>query len=197
MDFKKLPEGTEVIDLWYTLHDAELKSVMSSITARTVTLELSVAVRPDETANTNFTLQFQEVNAVRVQTHQNYEPKFGGRAESPEMTYAEEDQLWKDHWSKGRWTSKDWSSFEKEVKERLHAKYTFYLQEAQLFQNENGIIMRITLEDDTSEVIIDAKSFSITDGVGKSFTLTEFVEMGKAFWDRMRQRTEQNRQQPA
>lgn len=186
MDFKKLPEGTEAIDLWYTLHDAELKSVTSSITARTVKLGLTIySLRADVTSNTDFTLQFEGVNAVRVQTHQNYEPEF---VESEGMSFEESHRLWREHWSKGRWSSTDWSTFEKEV---LNLKRTIYIQNAQLFQSEKGIVMLIALEDDVTEIVIDAGSFSTIDGAGRTFTLTEFVEMGKAFWDRMRQRTGQ------
>lgn len=188
MDFKKLPEGTEAIDLWYTLHDAELKSVTSSITARTVKLGFNIFLRADKTASTDFTLQFEAVNAVRVQSHQNYEPEFSGRATSPEMSYEEEDRLWREHWAKGRWSSTDWSTFEKEV---VASKRTIYVQNAQLFQSEKGIVILIALEDGATEIVIDAESFSTTDGAGRTFTLTELVEMGKAFWDRMRQRTEQ------
>ena len=185
MDFKKLPEGTEAIDLWYTLHDAKLKSVTSSITARTVTLELNIFLRPEETANTNFTIQFEAVSAVRVQSHQNYEPEF---VEPEGMSFEESHRLWREHWSKGRWSSKDWSSFEKEVS---NSEYTIYIQDAELFQSEKGLIMRIALEDDITEIVIDAESFNTTDGTGRSFTLTEIVELGKAVWERMRQRTKQ------
>lgn len=188
MDFKKLPEGTEAIDLWYTLHDAELKSVTSSITARTIKLGLNISHRPE---NTEFTLQFEAVNAVRVQTHQSYKPEF---VETSEIGSVANQKLWEEHWSKGRWSSTDWALFEKEV---LSSKRIIYLQNAQLFQSEASIVMLIALEDDLTEIVIDAESFAVTDGTGRSFTLNEFIEMGKASWDRMRQRAGLNRQKPA
>ncbi len=71
--------------------------------------------------------------------------------------------------------------------------HILYLQDAQLFQSKSGLIMRIALEDNITEVVIDADSFSTTDGTGKSFTLTEIVELGKAVWERLRQRAEHSK----
>ncbi len=112
LDWTHLPEGTETISLWRSLHDGELRAIRSSLLDRTVRLEFSVdyvVTFHNLAEGLTFILLLEGVKSVRVVK---WIP-WPGDSSAPEGAPAKEQQrLVEEYHAKWRQESESWNAFE-------------------------------------------------------------------------------------
>lgn len=187
LDWINLPVDSSVVYLWDCLHDGELLSCRSELVERRVTLEFRVRHLVDETSDLRFFLQFHNVESVRANVYFRWPGEFF----IPEgATREEQCRLIEEYQAKWREESIGWLSFEGSL-----STDPLQISEAELARGNGAVALKLgghldgeRFHDLYCSVYIRGSEVSASRSDEQPFSLEQFVEMGRQYWEEFSQR---------
>lgn len=181
VDWIQPTEGAKIISLWECLHDGDLYSVTSDLLTRTVRLVVAVEyIRNFHNLpeGLTFVVQLEGVNSVRVTRW----AKWPGEFSVPEGTSRlDERRLVDEYWAKWREESESWNSFEATI-----PNGDIEIRDASLaVGNSNGVALKMGIMRQSSyhELFLSAESLQLARSDGDALDLSQFLELGKSYWN--------------
>lgn len=187
-DWLHTPVVCEVQSLWACLHDGELLSCKSDLIARSVILEVKVDhLLDDSQAHVKFLLRVEGVTSVRAVV----EFPWPGGVSIPEGTTREdESRLINEYWAKWREESISWQVFESTL-----AVEALEIHEAELARGNNSVTLKLggflygePFDDHYCTAFIRGSNISASRSDGLTFSLEEFMRLGREFWETLSER---------
>ena len=191
LDWLYLLPGTEVESLWDCLHDGELLSCHSDLINRAVKLEFNVhhlKEKPDD--DLRFFLHLNGVHSVRANVDFRWPGEF---VESKGASRKEESRLITEYQAKWREESVSWLSFEGSL-----STDPLQISEAEMVRSNGKVALKLggfldgeRFKDLYCRVFLRGTNISASCSDERSFTLEQFVEMGRRYWEEFSQRKEE------
>jgi len=190
LDWIHMPPGSEVESLWDCLHDGELVSSHSDLINRAVSLEFIVhhlQEEPDD--NLRFFLHLKNVQSVRA----NVTFRWPGEFIVPEGASRDEElRMGKEYQAKWREESIGWLSFEGSL-----STDPLLISDAEFARSNGMLALKISgsldgerFNDLYCSIFLRGTSISASRSDGEPFTLEQFIEMGRRYWEKYSQRNE-------
>ncbi|GEM_PF-3179698 len=164
-DWIHLPDGSEVFPLWDCLHDGELLSSKSVFVEQSVLLEIRVGyLLTQSEKDVHFLFRLEGIESIRANVY------FREYKES-EIVWREESISWRD------------------LEESLSTD-PLQITDGDLATNQDNIALHIggfldgeKFNDLYCSVFLRAKSVSVARSDNKDFSLENFIESGRNYWD--------------
>ena len=179
-DWTNLPDGTEAISLWDSVHDGELRGIHSDLLARTLAIRFSVPYLlsfhnlPD---NLDFTFLLEGVQSVRGFRFAIWPGEFS----LPDgLKWEEQELLRNEYRSKWRQESESWSKIESEVNNDADAELT----DGDVALS-GGVALRLGVRmsgGEWYEVFVRAEHLAIHQSNNENLDLKKFLQLGEAYW---------------
>jgi len=161
-DWVNLPSDSVVRSLWVCLHDAQICSIHSHLREQRVKIEIRSFLLPEDV---RVWFQIETVCSVRVN-----------------KTHSPSEDEWCGKW---REESMNWQEFE-----TAQAADPMNISNADLVTGENGVTLRLSgsldgedYDDLWCTAFIHGHHFSVTRSDDPYFTLEQFLEMGRRWWE--------------
>ena len=187
-DWVNLSADSTVVHLWDCLHDGELLSCRSELVERRVTLEFRVRHLVDEIGDDlRFFLQLHNVESVRANVYFRWPGEFF----IPDgATREEQCRLIEEYQAKWREESIGWLTFEGSL-----STDPLQISEAELTRGSGGVAFKLgghldgeRFHDLFFSVYRRGSQVSASRSDEQPFSLEQFVEMGRQYWEEVRQR---------
>ena len=182
LDWVHLPAGVEPDSYWRCLHDAILISCKTDLLARTVTLEFSVFYLKDGVTDLTFFITFGAVKSTRAIVRVRWP---GALPQVEGLPSDESRRLLDEHYSKWSERSIDWHYFEEVL-----STETYDILDANLASTGEqgafqmgGILDGDVFDDQWCMITIQFGTVSASRSDGEPFCLSEFLEIGRSYWD--------------
>ena len=190
-DWINLSGDSSVVHLWDCLHDGELLSCRSELVERRVTLEFRVSHLVDEIGDDlRFFLHLHDVESVRANVYFRWPGEFS----IPEGTTRDEEcRLIEEYQAKWREESIGWLSFEGSL-----STDPLQISEAELARGGGGVALKLgghldgeRFHDLYCSVFVRGSRVSASRSDEKPFSLEQFVEMGRQYWEEFSRRSKE------
>jgi hypothetical protein len=188
LDWVYLTPGTEVESLWDCLHDGELLSCHSDLINRKVALEFRVhhlQEEPDD--DLRFFLHLNNVQSVRANVSFRWPGEF---VVSKGVSRDEESRLITEYQAKWREESIGWLSLEGSL-----STDPLQISNADIARSNGKVALKLgghldgeRFNDLYCWVFLRGASISASRSDGRPFTLEQFMEMGRRYWEEFSQR---------
>jgi hypothetical protein len=182
-DWANLPDDVESVSIWHSVHDGDVRAFNSDRRARTLTIEFAVPYLLSFhhlSENLTFTFAFAGVQSVRAMRLAVWPVKF----ELPTgLPSEEQEKLRSEYFAKSREESASWDKFEGDVTSDDEAEFTT----GELALAPNGAVAaRLGVQMGSGEwyeVFVRAQSLTVMRSDQQSLTLSQFTELGNAYWE--------------
>jgi hypothetical protein len=191
LDWIYLPPASEVESLWDCLHDGELRSSHSDLINRVVTFEFSVHhLREEPDDDLRFFLHLNNVESVRANVYFRWPGEF---VLSEGASREEESRLVKDYQAKFREESLGWLSFEGSL-----STDPLQISDAGFCRSNGKVALKLSghldgerFNDLYCSVFMRGANLLASRSDGEPFTLEQFMEMGRRYWEEFGQRNKE------
>jgi hypothetical protein len=182
LDWTHLPAGSDAESLWDCLHDGELVSCHSDIINRAVTLEIKVHHLQGKSDDLRFFLHLDNVESVRANGYY----RWPGECIVPKgASREEESRIVEEYQAKWREESIGWLSLEGSL-----STDPLQIYDAELARSNGKVALRLSghldgerFKDLSCSVFLRGIGISASRSDGQPFTLEEFMEMGRRYWE--------------
>jgi len=184
IDWLNLPDKTEVVALWDSLHDAEIVSVRSNLLERTVHLACEIEHLRDFhklAEDFHFILQLDGVQSARVLRYAIWP---GGCSIPDGLSVEEQRRIVAEYQAKWREESASWNDFETQITRQ--DEQVFDISDAALATSPNGrLALKLCghLNHATyHEVFLRFETLKILGSDERQLELEEFLQFGETYW---------------
>lgn len=188
-DWVNLPQGTDSISLWDSLHDAHVVSIRSNLLDRTLVLffEIEHLRRFHHLPEGfQFIVCLEGVQSARVLHHAIWPGDFSVPSG---VSRDEESRLVKEYQAKWREESASWNEFETSIAREI--KQIFNISDAELVATQealivlrlNGHLTAATNHATYHEVFLRAERLNFSGSDGKTVNLDDFRKLGGSYWE--------------